>query len=461
MNIVMIEPASLGIHVYAGIKLPRLGLPTIAAILKQRGHDVLIFHEESAPINWYVVTNANLVFLSTITCTAPRAYEIADKIREENISVFIGGPHVTFEPEEALAHTDVVIRGEGEETIEELVNAYAQNYRSPDLENIKGISYSRSGIKRHNQDRPLITDLTKVSFPDLDAIVSWENRITPFQFSRGCPFNCSFCSVTPMFGKSLRFFDTEAMAEEIIRRKPKNIFFYDDNFTADKRKTRALLEIFQRRNFKTSWTSQNRIDVAHDRDLLKLMRDTGNIRQYIGFESINPETLKNFKKGQSVEQISEAIQVIQSYGINIHGMFVVGSDFDTPDTVRETVKFAIKHKLSTIQIIMLIPFPGTEVREEKKKNNSILSSNWKNYDGHYVLVRPKLMSPWQLQAETLRGMLKFFSLSRWWKLTLQFKIESAFYNNYARKVLKKWRDDLNNKEFLKKIKVLYEKKEAD
>ena len=462
MKIVLIEPASSGLHVYTGFKLPRLGLPIISAILKKLGHTVIIFHEESSPLDWEIIKTADLAGISTITCTAPRSYEIADRIRKENIRVMMGGPHVTFLPDEALEHADFVVRKEGEETIAELVNFLSREHQISELEKIKGLSFSTLGKKYHNPDRPLISDLSKIPFPDIDSIIGWGNKITPFQFSRGCPFHCSFCSVTKMFGHGLRYCDTKAMADEIIRRNPQNIFFYDDNFTANKEKTRELLGILKERKFKVPWTSQNRPDVADDQELLRLMKDTGCKLLYIGLESVNPETLKNFRKGQSVEQISEAVKMIHSFGINIHGMFVIGSDFDTEGTITQTVRIAIKLKLFTILLMMLTPLPGTEVFTKAEKNGQLIRPiNWEHYDGHHVVLQPKKMTPWQLQKETLKGMFKFFSFSRWWKLVFQFKIETAWFNNYGRKILKQWKKRIENKEFLKKLKTFYAKTKPD
>lgn len=134
MKITLIEPAAPGFHVFSGIKLPRLGLPLIGTILSKLGHDVKVYVQELAPINQKRLANSDLVGISSTTSTAPAAYKLADQIRQQkkNVQVVIGGPHVTFLPDEALEHADFCVRGEGEDTITDLITC---------LENGTGIDH--------------------------------------------------------------------------------------------------------------------------------------------------------------------------------------------------------------------------------------------------------------------------------------------------------------------------------
>jgi radical SAM superfamily enzyme YgiQ (UPF0313 family) len=178
-RVVMIEPRSPRFHVFNFVRLPRLGLSILGAILKKRGCDVTIFCEDLAPIDWDKVFQADIVFVSTITCTAPRAYEIAKACKERNIPVVMGGPHPTFLPDDALQHSDYVVRGEGEETVVELLEALSDGGKPY---GVKGVSFWDGNQIVHNPPRPLVQDLDSLPFPDLDLIVGKEKHVRHADF---------------------------------------------------------------------------------------------------------------------------------------------------------------------------------------------------------------------------------------------------------------------------------------
>lgn len=220
-------------------------------------------------------------------------------------------------------------------------------------------------------------------------------RITPIATSRGCPFSCRFCSVIQMFGRKYRIRDTNLVLEEIEQRKPKQIFFYDDNFAMDKNRTKKLLQGLIDRSLKTIWTAQVRAEVARDPELLELMYQSGCRLVYIGFESINRETLLEYNKKLDVEEIADSIQIIHRHGIKIHGMFVIGADEDNVQVARNTVDFALKHKIDTIQLMMLTPLPGTPYFNDLLRNNRIISNNWSHYDAHHCCLSTQTNEPLQ------------------------------------------------------------------
>jgi hypothetical protein len=155
-----------------------------------------------------------------------------------------------------------------------------------------------------------------------------------------------------------------------------------------------------------------------DTELLELMRDSGCVWVYIGFESVNPAALEAFNKQQTVEQIDESIEAFHAYGIPIHGMFVLGADADTPETIQATVDFAIDHEIDTVQFLTITPLPGTEFYERMRAENRILSTDWALYDGHHVVIKPAQMTPYELQMESMKGMLRFYAPRRAWRLLL-------------------------------------------
>jgi len=421
MRIRLIEPRSFSYNVYDHAKLPRLGLPQIGAILKQKGHDVTIYVETLAPVDWDDLLQADLIGFSTTTGTTPPAYEMADRLRSAGKRVAFGGAHATFLPDEALEHADYVVRGEGHTTIVELVEALENG---GDLAGILGLSYHGAEGAVHNPPRPNCDNATfaALPWPDLSLIAGHENMLTmPVMTQWGCPYDCDFCSVIKMFGRKVRARPVEDVLNQLETVPPgKDVFFYDDNFVVDKRRTKVLLRGMLERGIEIMWSAQMRAEAIYkdkktsewDTELLELMRDTHCNWVYIGFESVNPAALEEYHKQQTVEQIKESIRAFHAYNIPIHGMFVLGCDADTPETIRATVDFAIKAGIDTVQFLTITPLPGTEFYERMKAQDRIISYDWSLYDGHHVVIQPAHMSPYELQVESFKGMLRFYAPRR-------------------------------------------------
>lgn len=408
-RVVMVEPKSPPYHVFSFARLPRLGLPLLGALLQQRGCQVTIFCEDLAPLDWDELAQADLALVSTITCTAPRAYEIAEFCKERGTPTVMGGPHVTFLPEEALQHCHFAVRGEGEETMLELLDAL-NNGGQP--YGIKGVSFWDGDRIVHNQPRPLTKDLDALPFPDLSLIYG-HHRITatPIMTSRGCPYDCTFCSVTAMFGHRFRHRSVESVIEELRFRKPCSVFFYDDIFNADTNRMASLLEEIMREGFSFRWSAQCHTHlIIRQRHLLPLMRRSGCYALYLGFESVNPDTLQEYNKRQTVEEIREAVELLHRHGILVHGMFVLGADNDDKKTVRETVRFALRHRIDTAQFLILTPIPGTRLYQNLREKGRLIIQRWDFYDGHHVVFRPQKLSPAGLQVMTMKAMQRFYSL---------------------------------------------------
>ena len=293
LKIRLIEPAPPSVNILSYGFYPRLGLPLIGAALKAAGHDVRIYCPQAAPIDRDDVSSADLVGISTTTSTAPGAYALADELRAAGLPVIIGGPHPTFVPDDALPHADFVARGEGGGGLMlELIEALAGER---ELESIRGLSFWRDERAVHNELRERCPDLDALPVPDLSLIVGAERiRETPIMTSLGCPFDCTFCTVTMMFGRAYRFRSPENVIAELEARRPKRVFFYDDNFAADKRRLKVLLRMMIDRGLTTRWMAQVRTDVARDEELLTLMRRSGCNRLALGFESIDQATLDGY-----------------------------------------------------------------------------------------------------------------------------------------------------------------------
>jgi radical SAM superfamily enzyme YgiQ (UPF0313 family) len=372
---------------------------------------VVIYHPHLAPVDWDDVYSADVVGLSSTTSTTPAAFAIADELRWRGIPVIHGGSHVTFLPEEALEHAAYVARGEGgEQIMVELLEALEGRR---ELESINGLSFLRDGVPVHNPLRDRCPDLDTLPFPDLTLIRGYEKLVNmPIMTSWGCPFACNFCSVTAMFGRRYRVRTPESVIAEIREKRPRKIFFYDDNLAANKRRLKRLLQLMIDEGLAMSWGAQVRTDVVRDPELLDLMRRSGCEFVALGLESVNQETLDHFEKSQTVADIEQAIDVLHQYGIRSHGMFVLGGEHDGPQVVRDTVDFALKNKIDTLMLNILTPLPGTHQMAELERQGRIITKDWRIYDAQHIAFRPRQMSPYHLLRETQRGNRRFYSTRR-------------------------------------------------
>jgi radical SAM superfamily enzyme YgiQ (UPF0313 family) len=354
------------------------------------------------------LSNSDLIGVSTTTSTAPEAYRLADGFRRLGKPAVIGGVHASFMPEEALEHADFVVRGEAESSFPQLLARLESGAEPID---VPGISFRRGDQIVHNPDAPLIADLDGIPFPDF-SLISSDLRLfdVPVQTSRGCPFPCNFCSVTKMFGRKVRYRSVESVLEELKQIPKPSVFFYDDNFCARPAFTKQLLESLLVQGSKLQYFSaQVRADMTRDAELMRLFYAAGGRQVYVGFESINPESLKAYDKRQTLEEIVSSMEVFRRFKIRVHGMFIIGSEYDTPRTARETLRFARRHGIDTIQFMMLTPLPGTELFQELDAQGRILSRDWSLYDAHHAVFLPARMTPLQLQKSSIRGMSQFYT----------------------------------------------------
>lgn len=409
-KIVLIEPRSKEDHVYKHVCMPRLGLPILGTQLQQEGYEVSFYLGTVDSLPWPKIFNADLVGISTTTATCREGYQAAGLLRSSGVPVVIGGIHASFLPDEALRFADYVVRGEAEDTFLPLVRSIEKGEFPAD---IPGVSYWQENRPVHNPPQRSSIEMDDLPIPDLNLLDQvGKMRSIPVMTSRGCPYDCTFCCVTRMFGRRYRYRCIESVIEELTRYRGEHIFFCDDNFVANTKHSRELMQqMTERSTGIKSWGAQVRADVACDDDLIALMAGSGCSVVYIGFESINPETLKSYNKQQTVEDIKNAIERFHHYGISIHGMFVFGGDTDTPETMMETAEFALETGIDTVQFMVLTPMPGTPFFEQLEREKRIITYDWSLYDGHHVVFKPAKMPAEKLQAETVRALKRFYSLS--------------------------------------------------
>lgn len=422
LKIRLIEPEPPSVNILSYGFYPRLGLPLIGAALKAAGHDVRIYCPQLAPIDHGDISSADLVGISTITSTAPAAYALADDLREAGIPVVLGGPHPTFVPDDTLPHADFVARGEGGDGLMvELAEALGGRR---ELEAIRGLSFRQDGCVVHNELRERCDDLDTLPLPALSLIVGADRiRETPVMTSLGCPFDCTFCTVTLMFGRRYRSRSPENVLDELAARRPRSVFFYDDNFAADKRRLKTLLRMMIDNGITPKWQAQVRTDVARDDELLALMKRSGCHRLALGFESINQQTLDEYAKAQTVEDVAHAVAALHRHGIKCHGMFVVGADSDGKSTARDTVAFAKRQGVDSLMLNVLTPGIGTRQYELMHAGDRIFEARWQFYDGQHVVFTPRNMTAAELQAEVVTGYQRFYAPTRGLRHLLRLRFD--------------------------------------
>jgi len=445
-KITMIEPKNDHLHIYSQYELPRLGGVLLATLMRDHGYQAEALFMESREVRARQ-TQTDLVGISTITPTSRSAYDLGDLFRAQGTPVVFGGPHASFLPEEALEHGDYVIAGEGETGFPMLVDAL--NGKGS-LADVPGLVWKENGTILRNPPAPPIEDLDSLPFPDFSLLdmgsrtkmgIQGPGRSTvPMQTSRGCPFECTFCSVTGMFGKRYRHRSTENVIAELSQydRREKIIFFYDDNFAANPRKTKELLREMIRRKLGFEWSTQVRSDIAKDPEMLDLMVQAGCTSLYIGFESVDPQALREMKKSQSVDDIRFAIREVRRRRIHVHGMFVFGFDSDTPASARATVDFAIAEKIDTTQFMILTPLPGSGFYKRMVAEDRLLDTQWETFDAHHVKFIPRGFTPWELQNAQIQAHSRFYSLLRVAARLLRGRIGGFVVGLYAHALNRSW-----------------------
>ena len=434
-------------HIYSKMKLPRLGAVLLGTIARDLGWEVRVYVEDVAPIDYRDVLTADLVGISTITSTARRAYVMADAIREHGLPVVMGGPHVTFLADEALTHSDYVVRGEGEGPLPMLMDALRSG---GDLSAIPNLSYrNANGEVCHNDLTYRADDLDALPYPDFDLVVGWDRargfgpvRVMPVMTSRGCPYGCKFCSVIGMFGRKMRYRSVENVVGELRQRLDvgTHIFFYDDNFTASKKRAKKLItEMGGLFTGGSHWSTQVRTDVGKDPELMDMMAASHCTHVYIGFESVSPEALAAMDKKQDIDDVYRAVRELHARKIDIHGMFVFGFDTDTAPALRATTRFAVKSGIMSAQFLILTPLPGTPLYDELAADGRLILSDWSHFDGHHVAHRPARLAPWELQWAQMKAHAVFYSRRRTVSRLMAGYLERSLIYLYARRLNAKWR----------------------
>ena len=364
-----------------------LGLSYLAACLLQKGFEVLILD-----LNRYELDDTTLlervrqyepflVGISVKTATAEEGGRLAILLAGilSNTVLVVGGPHVTLCAEMYLQENPAFsfgIMGEGEESFVALARALQEGHPASE---VKGIVWRRGKNLVVNEWSPP-QDLNSLPFPNLDVIegFSWEKFRYPILTSRGCPFKCTYCCVNKLTGSyKWRYRSTNNVIDELehlVRTKALTTFeVWDDNFTLDIRRAKAICRELIKRKLNLSWYCHNGIRADRiDLELAQLMKEAGCTSIAFGMETGNPEVFDSIKKGEPLSAVVNAVKIVKKAGIQAVGYFIIGLPGDNLETFVETVRFQRKLKLDHYVFGMLIPYPKTEVWDIVQKKGEIL-----------------------------------------------------------------------------------------
>jgi radical SAM superfamily enzyme YgiQ (UPF0313 family) len=369
---------------------PNLALLTIAG-LAPKGDHITLVDERIDDLTFK--EDFDIVGISMITAQARRGYEIANQYRKRGIYTVLGGIHPTICSEEASQYADTLILGEAENTWPQLL----EDFKSGKPKKV----YRDSGV-----------DITKSPIPRYDLVNKNIFHILPIQTTRGCPRDCSFCTVKTVFGAKYRIKTTDQIVSEVeaAQRVAESgrCIFNDDNMFVNRKRTREILDAIK--PLKVRYFSETDISVADDDFLLKQLQESGCVTLFIGFESLIPENLASIDKdGWKLKQsryYSEKCKKIQSYGIQVLGSFMVGLDYDTRDNLLKLMEFVLESNIWA-QFLFVTPFPGTRIRDEFMAQGRLAynESNWDLYTCFDAIVEPPLIKMNELN-ETVLEMYK-------------------------------------------------------
>ncbi len=396
MKILLLSPPTDSvIKSVIGVTGPPLGLAYLASIARSQGDDVRIIDSIAMDYTFEDITgqikkfDPDLVGLTSTTSMIPDAYKVAELAKEYNkeVKTVIGGPHVTFTQEETLMespHMDFTVAGEGETSFSNLL---LHLKGKKEIKEVKGISYRDSEKIIVTPPEQLIKDVDSIPLPAIDLLPmekykAGAKRFGTLMTSRGCPYNCIFCSSSLQFGKVWRGHSTDRVLTELRRLVfdygIHEIEFLDDTFTLNMKRAVEIAKNIKAENLDIKWSGSARVNLFNE-EIAKAMKDSGAHTIYFGIESGNQNTLDFIGKGIKLQQAVDSVRKGNEAGLHTLGSFIIGFPDDTVYEVKNTIKFSKKVKVKIAQFTIATPYPGTRLWQLAKSQNLIKTTNWRKY----------------------------------------------------------------------------------
>ena len=415
---------------------PPYGIIQLAAYLEAKVEDVQVevLDCNAEKVDWTQMEQRITSFNPDIVCSSSLAtcntYAVAKTLETAkrvapSILTVTGGQHFTATAKESLEtypEIDMIVRGEGEQTLTELVKHLIAK---KSILEIQGLSFRKSGQIIHNSPRPLIENLDDLPFPgyhlvkDLmskyhfSAMASDNSPYALVEGSRGCSHECTFCSQWKHWQACWRVKSSERIADEIKYCNEtfgsKFIWLTDDNFGAGNRPKEIAEAILRRELSKdVAWFVQARCDdIIRNKEILPKLKESGLSWVLLGVENSNPSTLDAFKKGITPQDAKTAVKLLKNNGIFAHAMMIIGQRKDTLESIWRLKEFANELDPDFIMFGILTPFPGTEIYEEANRNGWIMDKNWTHYDMIHAIMPTETLSVNEVQ-EQLYGCYRDF-----------------------------------------------------
>jgi anaerobic magnesium-protoporphyrin IX monomethyl ester cyclase len=393
MKIVLINPPSeKGKYEHDLMSIPKIGIGYLCAFLEKNSIECSIIDSKFERIGLEEVLRRveqeapDIVGISAMTSEIHSGAEAARKIKERmpSCTTVVGGAHSISIPQETMEEFpefDILVTGEGEYTLLEIVNVIRA---AGPLDDIKGIMFRRDGQIVSTPQREWIEDLDSLPFP------AWHKypRVAPFYYvlsSRGCPNNCAFCKT--ILGKRQRKRSPENVVDEIQwlhdRFGVKKFIFQDETFTLDRKRTEHMLDLMIERGLHSEmeWVAQTRVDRV-DEHIFTLLKRAGCGLIEFGVESGNQEILNTVNKRITLQQVEDAVRLAKKAGLKVGCSFILGHPFETRKTAQDTVDFLVKLNPDNISLGIMVPLPGTRIYEMAKKgegNYRLTSTDWRDF----------------------------------------------------------------------------------
>lgn len=381
---------------------PPLGVAFLAAVLEKAGIEVKVLDLVVTPFSEDLLVSLldefqpEIVGITSVTMTFPDAIRVVGEVKklDPTILTVMGGPHVSFCATETLTQypeLDLVVIGEGEETIVEVAEEVQQ---SQNWSRVKGLAF-RKGVEICLTPTRELVDVNTLPFParHLFPLGRYRalNTAISMTTSRGCPYRCIFCIGRKMVGAKVRYRNPQAVVDELAYLSTlgfPQVNISDDLFTAKKSHCITICDEIIRRNLKVAWTSFARVDTV-SLEVLQKMKSAGCTTISFGVESANTEILKTVKKGITLPKVIQAIKMCVEVGIEPHVSFILGLPGETPETLSETQAFGeTLHEIGgSYGFHLLAPFPGTAICDDNNQYDlTILTQDWSQYHANRAIV---------------------------------------------------------------------------
>jgi anaerobic magnesium-protoporphyrin IX monomethyl ester cyclase len=402
-------------------RFPPLGLGYIASYLEKHKISVNLvdctFLNPKEALRRIKNGNSKIVGIYSMFSMKNNALRLARSIRPFCELLVAGGPLPTVNPEEFLNDFDIVVLGEGEQTMLEIVT---ETQGGGNFSKINGVAFKDAEKIVYTQKREFIENLDHIPFPSRKLFdnTKYQEYYSKFGYtttslisSRGCPFSCAFCS-QPIFGNSVRFRSAENIVEEmneIQKLGYGRIWFADDCFTINSERLSNICDLIIAQDLNINWECLSRVDTL-DRKLANKMRRAGCVRVFFGIESGNDGVLELMNKQITTEKATAGVQIAKSEGLEVGAFFILGYPGETDETILDTVNFASSLPLDYCSFTFPYPIPGTQLYEEVKYNitnaDPVGSSHLRLID-HELLFRSDF-SETKLKFIIIKATVQFF-----------------------------------------------------